>query len=540
MTDEVDATRVAAARSGDHRALDDLVTEYLPLVYNIVRRTLSSDADVDDVVQDTMVRVVRGIGGLREPDRFRSWLVAITMNQIREHRRGWQTAVTPQEEFDERPDPNAEFVDRALTELDVSQQRRETEHAARWLHGEDRELLSLWSLECGGHLTRAEVASALRLNAHRVTVRVSRLKNRLEATRMLVRAFSGTPRCPQLVELANEWPGEPNPLWRKRFLRHVDTCRRCRRAGSDLVPVERLLMGMGLAALPSGYAVFVLSHIPGEAQSSVATAQFGRLEDESARQAAQPSGPWQRIADAVVAKPVLVPVGVSAVCATVLAAVVLVPGSQTSVQTVAGASGSTASASSAPSIGATPSGTTSRPAPTTTTSATSSSAPVPHTTTTPPRAQPHLATPTSTSTAPTSPADRVLALMNQARAAAGLPPYRMDTSLIGSATAHNQTMAGGCGLSHQCTGEPGIGDRETAAGVRWGACGENIGDGGPVGNSTDPVAKMALGLTQGMLDEKPPNDGHRQNILSSSFTRVGIVVSRNASGTVWMTQDFAD
>jgi hypothetical protein len=40
---------------------------YLPLVYNIVGRALSGHAGVDDVVQETMLRAVRGLGDLRDP-----------------------------------------------------------------------------------------------------------------------------------------------------------------------------------------------------------------------------------------------------------------------------------------------------------------------------------------------------------------------------------------------------------------------------------------------------------------------------------------
>jgi uncharacterized protein YkwD len=47
-------------------------------------------------------------------------------------------------------------------------------------------------------------------------------------------------------------------------------------------------------------------------------------------------------------------------------------------------------------------------------------------------------------------------------------------------------------------------------------------------------------LTQDMINEKPPDDGHRLNILSTSFHHIGIVVSRDSSGTVWMTQDFSN
>jgi uncharacterized protein YkwD len=142
--------------------------------------------------------------------------------------------------------------------------------------------------------------------------------------------------------------------------------------------------------------------------------------------------------------------------------------------------------------------------------------------------------------APGSPAARVLALISQARSAAGLPPLTVTAGLDTSASAHNQIMAGGCGLSHQCPGEPGLGARETAAGVTWSACGENIGEGGPVADTTAAIAQMAVGLTQDMLNEQPPDDGHRKNILSSSFTHIGIAVYRDASGTVWLTQDFSN
>lgn len=137
-------------------------------------------------------------------------------------------------------------------------------------------------------------------------------------------------------------------------------------------------------------------------------------------------------------------------------------------------------------------------------------------------------------------ADQVLALINQARAQAGLAPYSFLAGLDNSAAAHNARMAAGCGLSHQCPGEPPLGTRETDAGVTWTAAGENIGDGGPVSGTSSAIAQMAVTLTQDMLNEKPPDDGHRLNILSSTFRFIGIAVTIDSSGTVWMTQDFAN
>jgi uncharacterized protein YkwD len=171
-------------------------------------------------------------------------------------------------------------------------------------------------------------------------------------------------------------------------------------------------------------------------------------------------------------------------------------------------------------------------------------------------ARPHAtASPTPTTSSSTSPSPsvstpppsqeiavvtQVLNLINQARAQADLPLYSLSSGLDTSAAAHNARMAAGCGLSHQCPGEPPLGTRETDAGVNWTSAGENIGEGGPVADTTAAIAQMALGLTQDMLNEQPPNDGHRLNLLSSSFQNVGIAVFRDSSGTVWMTQDFSN
>jgi uncharacterized protein YkwD len=135
--------------------------------------------------------------------------------------------------------------------------------------------------------------------------------------------------------------------------------------------------------------------------------------------------------------------------------------------------------------------------------------------------------------------DAVLDHINQARARAGLPAYTLSTSLSKASALHNQRMIDGCGLQHQCSGESGIGDRFSAQGVRWTAAGENIGFGSS-GSSQSAVIATANGLTDSMLAEKPPNDGHRKNLLSSTFKRIGLSVVRDGNGRTWMTQDFVN
>ncbi|SDT79200.1 sigma-70 family RNA polymerase sigma factor [Actinoplanes derwentensis] len=248
MAAQPDIATVTAARAGDPVAIDRLVAGYLPLVYTIVGRALEGHADVDDVVQEVMIRVLRNLGELRDPAAFRSWLVAITVRQVRERFRGRP----PAEPLDpDLRDPGADFTDLAITRLELSGQRRETAEATRWLDEENRELLALWWLEASGELTRDEIVEASGLSRPHAAVRIQRMKAQLETARAVVRALQ-PPRCPELAAVLMDFDGRPGALWRKRIARHTRECRQCAPVWQDMVEAERLLAGMALVPLPLG------------------------------------------------------------------------------------------------------------------------------------------------------------------------------------------------------------------------------------------------------------------------------------------------
>ncbi|MER7478380.1 sigma-70 family RNA polymerase sigma factor [Streptomyces sp. NPDC126510] len=237
---------VTAAQAGDRRALDELVTGWLPLVYNIVGRALNGHADVDDVVQETMLRAVGNLGSLRDPDSFRSWLVAIAMRQIRDRAR--RKAPDRLEEA-----AASDFAELTVLRLQLEGQRREVAEAVRWLDEEDRHLLSLWWLEVAGELTRRELAAAVGVTRQHAAVRVQRMKERLETSRGIVRALDGA--CPELREVTGRWNGRPDSVWRKRLARHIRGCGYCGGTREAVVPAERLLVGLALVPLPAGFTL---------------------------------------------------------------------------------------------------------------------------------------------------------------------------------------------------------------------------------------------------------------------------------------------
>ncbi len=532
---------VERAQRGERAALDELVAGHLQLVYNIVGRALAGHPDTDDVVQETLLQVVSGLGGLRDPASFRSWTVAIAMNQIR---RRWRGGPSARELADDCPPvaSGADFAELAIVRLGLSDQRRETVEATRWLDQDDRELLGLWWLEAAGNLSRADLAAALELPPQHVAVKVQRMKEQLETARVVVRALRNRASCPALSALTADWDEVPSALWRKRIGRHARVCDACSRQREGLVPAEGLLAGLAMVPVPSTYGPtgplpMVSSGAPGASGASGARHSHRsapRRRTGGGHRRTRPRWPMLAAATGVAAAAV---VGVLAVAQSPEHPQAALGPSSSRAVTIA------VTASPSPTTLAPTTAAPTTAAPTTASARPSSAAP----TTARPRPTPAASTASTTSavsaastTGPGSPVEQVLALINQARAAQGLAPLTLTADLDASAAQHDATMADGCGLSHQCPGEPAIGQRETDAGVDWTACGENIGDGGPVDDDASAEASMAVGLTQSMLDEKPPDDGHRLNILSTSYTHIGIAVIRDSSGTVWLTQDFSN
>jgi len=270
---------VRHAQAGDEQALTELIAAHLPLVYNVVGRALNGHADVDDLVQDTMIGVVRGLPALRQPERFRSWMVTIAYRQLQQHLRARKMTISHrQEQAAEVPDPSGDFAERTVSELLLTGQRREMAEAARWLDADDQHLLALWWQEATGELTRAELAAALTVPPKHAAVRLQRMKSQLDIARGVVRAMHASPGCADLADLLRPWDGVAGPLWRKRLARHVRRCVRCGPHQGGLVAPEGLLLGLAALSLPIALAETVRAAIGVKTAAPVlATAGHGLL-----------------------------------------------------------------------------------------------------------------------------------------------------------------------------------------------------------------------------------------------------------------------
>jgi RNA polymerase sigma-70 factor, ECF subfamily len=114
-----------------HRQYELLLPECAPLAFRVARAVLRNDADAEDVAQDSLLRAYRSFHRLRDPGKFRSWLVRIAfrlaLDRLRSAKRrgvreaSWlRESVRPETSVVVSKDFQTE-LDRAMAELPEKQ-----------------------------------------------------------------------------------------------------------------------------------------------------------------------------------------------------------------------------------------------------------------------------------------------------------------------------------------------------------------------------------------------------------------------------------
>ncbi|MFO0889512.1 MAG: CAP domain-containing protein [Isosphaeraceae bacterium] len=117
----------------------------------------------------------------------------------------------------------------------------------------------------------------------------------------------------------------------------------------------------------------------------------------------------------------------------------------------------------------------------------------------------------------------IVDLTNYLRSENHLPPLVQDSRLSGAAQIHSQDMALLNTMAHTLPGTaaPGLTDRASIVHYRYTTLGENIAY-----NQADASSVVASWMAS------PP---HRQNMLGSSFTDIGVGLAWNSRGEPYYT-----
>jgi RNA polymerase sigma factor (sigma-70 family) len=177
--DDGERELVERARCGDREAFGRLFEHHRPMLTAVCRRALEGRGGVDEVVQDTAVAALLGMAGLRDSERFGSWLVGIGLNICRRRLRAnnslrsgstLQGGVFLDRWTEPMPDPAVVAEEREL-------ESRMARAIAELPRGQREAVVAFYV----GGLTYAETASALGIAVGAVKTRLHKARERLRA-----------------------------------------------------------------------------------------------------------------------------------------------------------------------------------------------------------------------------------------------------------------------------------------------------------------------------------------------------------------------
>ena len=79
---------VLRCQRGESQAFDELVRLWEERLFYYIRRLVGSEEDAWDVLQQTWLRVFKGIKTLRDRDRLSVWLYQLARSAVLSHWRG--------------------------------------------------------------------------------------------------------------------------------------------------------------------------------------------------------------------------------------------------------------------------------------------------------------------------------------------------------------------------------------------------------------------------------------------------------------------
>ncbi|MBY0756036.1 sigma-70 family RNA polymerase sigma factor [Clostridium sardiniense] len=72
---------VRKAKSGERDAFSELIRENKLSLYKVARGMLKRECDIEDAIQNTIMKAFEGISSLRNNSYFKTWLIRILINE---------------------------------------------------------------------------------------------------------------------------------------------------------------------------------------------------------------------------------------------------------------------------------------------------------------------------------------------------------------------------------------------------------------------------------------------------------------------------
>lgn len=159
----MDLTRlVHLAKAGQTQAVEQLVDLYAPRLFGLLYRMIGSRSEAEDLLQETFIKMLRGLVAYQEDGRFEPWLFSIAANLARDWlRRQGRSPLTPIAGKEDESEATFAFAGPGPEQtLAQAEQVDLLQQAVSELSPAEREVISLRFF---GQMSFKEIAEALNI-----------------------------------------------------------------------------------------------------------------------------------------------------------------------------------------------------------------------------------------------------------------------------------------------------------------------------------------------------------------------------------------
>ena len=156
-------SNVAKAKNGDKEAFIELINENRLNIYRVAKGILKNEYDIEDAIQNTVIKAFEKISTLKNDDFFRTWIIRILINECNDILRKNKRVVSLEDSIEK------EKYDDKYKNMDLI-------NAVKSLNEDLRNITALYYFE---DMSTVEIAKTLEIPEGTVRSRLSRAREKL-------------------------------------------------------------------------------------------------------------------------------------------------------------------------------------------------------------------------------------------------------------------------------------------------------------------------------------------------------------------------
>lgn len=158
---------VEKAKNGDKEAFTNLILENQVKLYKIAKARLKNEADIEDVIQETMLILYTKLEKLKDNTKFEIWLYKILINQCNKKYRKNKTSIIPLDLIENQ---------KAYSNEEKIEDKLDYEKILDMFKKQDQMLLLLYY--SNGYTTK-QIAGILNKNENTIKTKLRRMKQKI-------------------------------------------------------------------------------------------------------------------------------------------------------------------------------------------------------------------------------------------------------------------------------------------------------------------------------------------------------------------------